>query len=201
SPDDEKAYRAALAERAGPLRKKATEALEACREQAKKLEAFNRFTKACVNGSPVNEDDDNPKARPAGVVVPGREQMEAKLVESPKDIPTLTQLIRAAIGVRDYPLARVLADRALELDDKSAPLNNLLGVALAGSNYNQAAAAALKKATKLDSKYGAAWANLGVLYAQYGNEDRAREAFFKAGNFDSGSPDVLPGATAAKGAK
>jgi tetratricopeptide (TPR) repeat protein len=201
SPEEEKQYRAALAEKAAPLRKQATDALNACREQAKKLDAFNRFTKACVNGQQVNEDDDNPKPRPAGVVIPGRDQLETKLVENPKDLPTLTALIKAAIGVKDFPLARVLADRALELDEKSAQLTTLQGVALFGANEMQAAAASFKKAAKLDSKYGAAWADLGTLYAMYGNEDKARDAFFKAGGFDANSAEVVPGALQAKGAK
>lgn len=199
SPEEEKAYRAALAERSGPMRKQGQEALDTCKKKAKELDAFNRFTKACVNGAQVNDDDDNPRPRPPGVAIPQREQLEAKLVENPKDVGTLTQLIRAAINVKDYPLAKLLAGRALEIDEKSTVLHNLQGVAYVGSNDMQSAAAAFKKAIKLDSKNSNALANLGTLYSIYGNDDKARDMFFKAGAFDSSSPDVLPLAASAKG--
>lgn len=199
SADDEKQYRAALAERSGPLRKQASEALQACRDQAKKLEAFNRFTKACVSGGAVDNDADNPRARPAGVVIPGREQVEAKLIDNPKDLGLLTQLVRAAIQVKDYPFAKLLALRALELDEKNVALNNLLGVAHAGNNDMQSAAAAFKKALRTDGRYGPALANLGTLYALYGNDVKARDHFGKAGAIDTGAVDVLPQAAAARG--
>jgi tetratricopeptide (TPR) repeat protein len=199
SPDEEKQYRAALAERSGPMRKQGQDALDTCKKKAKELDAFNRFTKACVNGAQVNDDDDKPRPRPPGVAIPNREALEAKLVESPKDTGTLTQLIRAAIQVKDYPLAKLLAGRALEIDEKSTTLHNLQGVAYVGSNDMQSGAVSFKKAIKLDSKNSAALANLGTLYALYGNDDKARDMFFKAGAFDSSSPDVLPQAASAKG--
>ena len=199
SADDEKQYRAALAERSGPLRKQAADALQACRDQAKKLEAFNRFTKACVAGGAVDNDADNPRARPAGVALPGREQFEAKLIDSPKDLNLLTQMVRAAIQVKDYPFAKLLAQRALELDEKNVALNNLLGVAHAGNNDMQSAAAAFKKALRTDGRYGPALANLGTLYALYGNEVKARDHFGKAGSLDLSGPDVLPQAASARG--
>ncbi len=191
SADDEKALRAALGERSGPMRKKSAETLESCKAQARKLEAFNRFTKACMTGGVVDEAGDNPRARPAGVVIPGREALEQKLVESPKDIATLTQLIRAAISVKDYPLARLLALRAVELDDKNAELLNLLGVASMQSNQAQEASDAFKRALRVNGKLAAAQANLGAMWLIYGDVERGRDLISKAGSVDSG-PDVLP---------
>lgn len=199
SAEEEKQYRAALAERAAPLRKQAQDALDVCRKKAKELEAFNRFTRACVSGAQVNPDEDNPRPRPAGVAIPQREQLEQKLVENPKDVGALTQLIRAAIQVKDHAFARLLAGRALELDEKNAVLHNLRGVALAGTNDLQSAAASFKKAIRQDPRHGPALANLGALYALYGNDDKARELFAKAGAVDVGSPDVIP--QAAKGTR
>ena len=191
SAEDEKALRAALAERSAPMRKKSAETLDACKAQARKLEAFNRFTKACMAGTVVDEAGDNPKARPPGVVIPGREALEQKLVENPKDIATLTQLIRSAITVKDYPLARLLALRAIELDDKNADLLNLLGVASMQSNQAQDAADAFKRALRVNGKHGPAQANLGAMWLVYGDADRGRDLIGKAGSVESG-PDVLP---------
>lgn len=199
SAEDEKQFRAALAERSAPLRKQATEALQACRDQAKKLDAFNRFTKACVAGGTVDNDADNPRSRPAGVVIPGRDQLEAKLIENPKDLAVLTQLVRSALQVKDYPFAKLLAMRALELDEKNVTLNNLLGVAYAGNNDMQSAAAAFKKTLKVDARHPPALANLATLYALYGNDQKAKDLFGKAGSVDTSSTDVLPQAAAARG--
>jgi tetratricopeptide (TPR) repeat protein len=192
SPDDEKALRAALAERSTPMRKKATETLESCKAQAKKLDAFNRFTRACFGGVEVDDLGDTPRARLVGVVIPGREGLEQKLVENPKDIATLTQLIRAAVGVKDYPLARLLALRATEIDEKNAEVLNLLGVASFHTNSGQAAADAFKRALKVNSRFAPAQANLGALWFAYGDTERGRELIAKAGTVDAGSVDVLP---------
>lgn len=197
SPEEEAQYRAALKERSGPLRQQAQEALEVCRSKAKELDAFNRFVKACVAGESVDEAGDRPKARPRGVAIPGRDRMEAKLVDNPRDTGTLTQLIRAAISVKDYHLARQLALRAIELEERSAALHNLLGVATAGTNQMQAAAAAFREALKL-GRLDEAYANLGVLYLEYGNAKKAEDYLSKAGSVDASSADVLPGYAKAK---
>ena len=87
-----------------------------------------------------------------------------KLIDNPKDIGTLTALIRAALSVKDYPLARLLSLRAIELDEKNAEVQNLLGVASFNSNMGQAAADAFKKALRINSKYAPAQANLGGVW-------------------------------------
>ena len=192
SAEDEKALRTALGERAAPMARKGKETLEACRAQARKLEAFNRFTRACFAGGDVDNAGDNPRPRPAGATIPGRDALEQKLVDNPKDIATLAQLIRAAISVKDYPLARLLSMRALEMDERNAELLNLLGVASMQSNYGQAAADAFKRALRINGRYAPAQANLGALWGIYGDVDRARDLVGKAGALDLGSPDVLP---------
>jgi tetratricopeptide (TPR) repeat protein len=189
--DDERALRAALSERSAPLRKKATEALETCQTQARKLEALNRFTRACLSGVEVDDQGDAPRTRPAGVVIPGREALEQKLVENPKDIVALAQLIRAAMAVKDYPLARLLALRALEIDEKNGELLNLLGIASFHSNLSQAAADAFKRALKVNSRFSAAQANLGAVWLAFGDVERGRELIAKAGSLDAGA-DLLP---------
>jgi tetratricopeptide (TPR) repeat protein len=192
SAEDEKALRAALAERSVPMRKKAQETIDTCKAQAKKLEAFNRFTKACYGNTDVDDNGDTPKARPVGVAIPGRDGLEQKLIENPKDIATLTALIRAALSVKDYPLARLLALRAIEIDEKNAEVHNLLGVAAFNSNMGQAAADAFKKALRINSKYAPAQANLGAVWATYGDVDKGKDLVAKAGNVDVNAADVLP---------
>ena len=93
--------------------------------------------------------------------------------------------------MKDYPLARLLALRAIELDDKNADLLNLLGVASMQSNQAQDAADAFKRALRVNGKHGPAQANLGALWLVYGDADRGRDLINKAGSVDSG-PDVLP---------
>ncbi|MDP2340198.1 MAG: tetratricopeptide repeat protein [Deltaproteobacteria bacterium] len=201
SAEDEKALRAALAERSGPMKKKSGETLESCKAQARKLEAFNRFTRACFAGTVVDESADNPKPRPAGVVIPNRDQLEQKLVDNPKDVATLTALIKAAISVKDFPLARLLALRALEIDEKNADTLNLLGVASFQSNQAQAAAEAFKKALKINGRHPQALANQGALWWSFGDTEKGKDLVQKAGSVDTSAPDVLPQVRSIGGAR
>ncbi len=189
SAEEQAAYNGALAERSGPLRQQAEDALRACRDQARSLQAFNRFVKACVAGVPVDDDADLLAARPRGVAIPGRDKFEARLIDNPKDVGTLTELIRTAISVRDYHLAVVLCDRALEMDADSAELLNLKGIALVGVNNDQAAALVFREAIK-NGKLDAARKNLATLYKAYGDKERADTQLERM----SGQPtkDLLP---------
>ena len=110
----------------------------------------------------------------------------------PKAVAALTQLIKAAISVKDHPLARLMALRALEIDEKNADTLNLLGVASFQSNLAQAAAEAFKQALKINSRHPQALANLGVLCMTYGDTETGKDLISKAGALDSNSVDVLP---------
>lgn len=190
TPEEEGQYRAALKERSDPLKQQAAEALEVCRSKARELEAFNRFVKACVAGVEVDEDGDRVLARPRGIRIPNREPLERRLSENPRDIAALTQLVRAAISVKDHHLARQLALRAIELDGRNAELYNLLGVANVGTNRMQEAAQAFKDALRR-GRSSEAQANLGTLYALYGNQRKAQDLLGRAGTVDASSPDVI----------
>ncbi len=191
TPDEEAQYRAALKERSDPLRAQAQDAITACQDKAKELDAFNRFVKACMTGEAVDEDADKKRPRPSGASIPGREQLEEKLVNNPKDLGTLKELIRSAIAVQDHHLARLLALRALELNDKDATLHNLLGVATFGTNQRQAAAAAFKDALKRDRDHAAANKNLAALYTAYGNPDKAQRHTERASGAVEDARDVI----------
>jgi tetratricopeptide (TPR) repeat protein len=185
-------YRAALQERSGPLRKQADEAVQVCRQKARELKAFNRFVKACQAGAQVVETADQMKPRPRGIVIQGRDRLEAKLAENPKDLNALKGLIRAAIQVNDFHLARQLSLRALEIEERSAELHNLLGVATAGTGRMQLAFDSFRTATKR-GRIPEAWANLAVVYAEYGDEKKSREAMNKASGAKVKSADVMTG--------
>jgi tetratricopeptide (TPR) repeat protein len=193
TPDDEAQYRAALKERADPLRTQAEDALNVCREKARDLQAFNRFVKACIGGVNVDEEGDTPRPRPRGVQIPGREALEAKLVENPRDLVTLKALIHAAIDVKDYNLARLLALRALDLEAKNADMQNLVGVATVGTNDMQTGAEAFKAALKLNPKHPAASQNLAALQRAYGDTKRAEATLLRSEGAAVENPlDLIP---------
>jgi Flp pilus assembly protein TadD len=136
-----------------------------------------------------------------GVAIPNREALEAKLVDNPKDVATLSLLIKAALSVKDFPLARLLSLRALELDEKNADTLNLLGVASFQANMAQAASEAFKKALKVNGRHPQSLANLGAVYFLYGDESRGKDYLGKAGSVDVSSPDILPQVRSMGGAR
>jgi len=199
TPDDEAQYKAALKERADPLRAQAEDALNVCREKARELQALNRFVKACIAGANVDENGDTPRARPRGVAIPGRDALEARLLESPKDTATLKTLVHAAIDVKDFHLAKLLAQRGLELDPRNADFQNLVGVGYVGTNEMQAAAEAFKAALKLSAKHPAAALNLAALQRAYGDTKRAEASAARAEGAVVENPlDLIPDARGAR---
>jgi|GEM_PF-315687 len=190
SAQEEKAFRAALKERSGPMRKEAADTLKACRDKSKSIGAYNRFVKACVTEKEVDEFGDVQKSRQAGLVIPGRAALEKKLADRPKDIESYVTFAQAALSVGDYHLARLVAQRGLELQRKNATLHNIAGVAAVGIGDLQGAAASFKTALKRSSRMGAARANLAGLIFMMGDTQRAVTEGNRVKEIDPANPTI-----------
>lgn len=192
SPEEEKEYRAALRERAGPLRQQAKETLEACREKARELGAFNRFAEACFKDQEVDETGDVLKSRTPGIVIPNREVLDKRLTDNPKDVDAHIDLARAAISVGDFHLARLVANRGIELSKRNTTLHNLAGVGAARVGDLQAAAFHFRDALKISSKALPARANKATLMFVVGDTTRAVTEANRAQGLEAPPTDVLP---------
>ena len=121
-------------------------------------------------------------------MIPGAEALSERISKNSKDLDALLELARSANRAGDYYFAKMVASKALEVDESSAVAHNAMAVAeLQLGNY-QAAYFAAQRALDADGRFAAARANLGAFYNLFGDKKRAR-ASFKAAGRPSG-PDV-----------
>lgn len=93
---------------------------------------------------------------------------------NPNDPVALNTLALIYLKRGKHGAAKLLLQRALEKDSPSAAgLRNNLGVVLLEENERDGAAAQFKKALQIDDRNGEASGNLGSIYAQNGDFQRA----------------------------
>jgi len=187
---DQKAYKAALAERSTPMRTQADEYLKACKEKATQLHVFTPFARACLAGGTVPSELPPPVARNA-VEIPNALELRNKLRGNPKDVVSLVELGKRTLAVGDFYGARVIFSRAEELNENSAEIQNALGVAEYGTGNPQNAYFAFQKAVKLDSGFALAHHNLAILHAEYGDTAKAAQEKNAAGGSPPSSPEII----------
>ena len=188
SAEELQAYRNALKEQSDEYRVTSKQTFKTCREKTVKLSAFNRYAKGCLTEKELAPESDHAPARQE-VEIPSAVELRARIAKSSKDIDALVDLARAANGVGDYYYAKLVASKALEVNDGNALAHNALAVADIQLGNYQAAYYSLKRAKDVDSRLGAVQANLGALYHYVGDTKRARSAFSNAGG-KVGGPDV-----------
>ncbi|MBI5495914.1 MAG: tetratricopeptide repeat protein [Deltaproteobacteria bacterium] len=190
SADDQKAYKAALAERSGPMRTQADEYLKACKQKAVELKVFTHYTKGCLTGASVTDELPQPPPRPS-VEIPGAAELRNKLRSNPKDFAALVELGRKALGVGDFYAASVIFNRAEELNENSAEVQNALGVTAYATGRPQEAYFLFQKAAKLEPAYAPAQHNLALMYAEYGDQKHADEARKAAAGSAGSGPEII----------
>jgi tetratricopeptide (TPR) repeat protein len=76
------------------------------------------------------------------------------------------------LKAQDYPLARLILNRALELSPSNSAIEGMLGVTFLFSNDLENAAAAFKQALKHNPKEATAAWGLASMYSQFGFKSR-----------------------------
>lgn len=187
---DQAAYKAALAERSGPMKQQSDEYLKACKQKAVELRIFSPYTRACLLGGAVGDETTSPPAR-AAVEIPGADELRNKLRANPKDMASLLELAKRALAVNDMYAAGVLFNRAEEINENSAEVLNGLGVTAYATGRPQDAYFYFQKATKADEGYGPAHLNLSLLFAEYGDTKAAAQEKGRAGSASANSPEII----------
>ncbi|MEW5847311.1 MAG: tetratricopeptide repeat protein [Myxococcota bacterium] len=187
---DQQAYRAALAERSGPLRSTGDEYLKTCKEKSGQLRIFSPFARACLTGAPVPDELPGPAPR-AVTEIPGAAELRVKLRNNPKDVEALVELGKRALAAGDYYGARVIFSRAEELAGNRADVHNGLGVANHGTGDVQAAYFSFKRALEIDSGFALAHHNLAIMFSEVGDTTNANAEKGAAGGAPPDSPEII----------
>lgn len=189
SADELAAYKAALSEQAKNYQDNTAQTAQTCRDKAVQLKAFNRYARACLGGQPLAAEDEHAPAR-STVEIAGVEPLRARIEKNPKDVDALVDLARAANQAGDYYLAKLVASKALEVNEGNAIAHNAMGVADLELGLYQQAYFSFAQAQEFDGRNLAVKANLAALYTWVGQKKRAKKAFTAARG--ASGPDVAP---------
>ena len=174
-------FQQAIAEQAKAIADKAAGTYEACTQKAYELDAFNRYLLGCLHKGKLPPADRLPgrvhlgPAQRAGLRV-----FEERLARNSKDKEALLAAAGIYLKAGDLRMARILAGRVLEVDNKDHAATNLSGLATLLLGDPAVAIFDLMQAQSQGSTD--ALINLSTLYWMYGDNDRARGAMKKLGD-------------------
>lgn len=172
SPEEQERYGAALEQQVAGLEARAEELFSTCVERALALGVLTAETRGCLARGPAEKV---PAIRPLPAVPTGaaaRRELEASLTRRPKDLDALRAMVEHFLADGEAARAKLLAARALEIDDRDARLHALLGAAELALGEASAAYRAFGRAAELGHPYAAA--NQAALLADLGAEEAAR---------------------------
>ena len=175
-------YKKALQDQAAPHAAKATETRRACAQKAEQLVVFSSYAAACIAGSEARVEETGRRPNRGGrddAYVKELAALRTELAKQPENIALLKKVARRAMQEGDYHLARMTLLKAAENDPRNGALHNLLGVCHWSLGKAQEAYAAFGKARSMRSR--PAVLNLAALFAEFGYDTKARQAFKASG--------------------
>ncbi|HEV8320235.1 MAG TPA: tetratricopeptide repeat protein [Myxococcota bacterium] len=203
SADDRKKLEKGLAENIKSYNAKVKDTLEACAEQAKKLEVLTPFARACLEGRIYLDDPDAARGKPPRKGVKthpaGAEDLRGKLLVSPTDVATLNSLGALYVLAGDYYYAGLILGKAVAAGTDNAATHHLLGVVSLQLNDPDVAATEFHAALEKDGSLVHTRVNLACTYLEYGYREKARAELSKVtdlSKIDFGGYDLHPGARA-----
>lgn len=191
-------YQAALKPQADQYYERGKQTMTVCGQKAAELKVFSMAAAACMRGSYDAPVDDAKRARAAvggdDAYQKDMAAIRAELVNKPSSVELLEKLARRAMQVGDFHVAKLTLSKAVEVDPRSARLQNLLGVTLWQLGEVQPAYQALDRGVK--NRSAEATLNLAALYSEYGYDREAKAFLGRAGNLaglDLSAVDYHPG--------
>jgi cellulose synthase operon protein C len=192
TPEQKDQYRAIIGQKAQAYADRADQYLKTCTQQARKWEICNPeaagyFNPPAPGDAPKQYSSFSRAPAPVEISVQclndqDLKALHEKLMKSKGNGENLLPLMEAYMSRGDYPLAILIAGKAL--DDKKglnapaqARIYNSLGVSYLYTGDDSRAQDAFKKALSADPGRLAPKANLAALYAHYGHTDRAKQLY------------------------
>ncbi|NMB77387.1 MAG: tetratricopeptide repeat protein [Myxococcales bacterium] len=196
SADQKKQYQAMLDEQTKTQRQTAKTFLDTCIKTVREKKVFGPYALACINKEPPVPEKVARRRSGARAQGPQVDALKAKLLKNPNDLSSLNELTVLNIASQDMHMAKLLASKALEINENHAPSLNLMGVISLHLGDDQDAYDFFKKAMDADGKLIPARLNMAAMFTKYKDEDRARAVLSpilaQAKTFDLSTPDIHP---------
>jgi tetratricopeptide (TPR) repeat protein len=189
-------YGRLVAEQSAPLRTKSDEYFETCAAKAQQLGVFTGAVLGCLAKGP----EQGVPAIEAGVRAPPEQrktELKAVLTKNPKDLDALAELADWYLANKRPALAKLVASRGLELDERDARFHAKLGTAELFLGKPGNAYESYKRAVELKHPY--AGANIVALLVAFKDSEGAKKAAdgLDAADLPSTAADLHPGARTA----
>ncbi|MCC6276482.1 MAG: tetratricopeptide repeat protein [Oligoflexia bacterium] len=164
-------YRQLIGQQAQGFNTKASAYYKACLDNAEKFEVFTRFVRGCQSQGAEEIDEateERTYSREGGGDSPSIKSLRAKLYDSPRNVDLLMQLVQAYLQNQDYPLARVVLNRILEIKPDWAKAEALVGQVFMFMNDLESAHQSFKVALSHNSREPLALWGIAALYKEFG---------------------------------
>ncbi len=155
-----------------------------CLDVTLKFEIFTGFTKGCLSKGKIKVEERNalpPPAKAQEKSLKTAKSVRRKLLDQPRNISTLYELIKTHNKARDYQMSLAILDRVLEIDEKKE--SQVLadkGVILMSLKNFSSAADFFKRAIKKSSKNSTAFWGMAALYNHFGLKKQSKSYAAKA---------------------
>jgi tetratricopeptide (TPR) repeat protein len=180
---DKQQVKAALEAQAAAADRRSAELRAACANQARKASLFSDAAKSCLTNQPLSDSTPMYKEAVArsGGDPPGAAALQKALLKNAKDIDALLKLAEIHLAAGNAGIALLLLERAEQVGNRKAAVDNLRGLAYYQLNDPQEAAAAFKEAVAADPSEAHWHLNLAAHCAAFGQTDQARAELQKSG--------------------
>lgn len=196
SPDEAEQYRQLLAEQAAQINARADEFYETCVAKARQLSVFTGAMLGCANRS---TEQPIPPVTQAAAPPPQqkKEDLKQSLTTNPKDLDALAELADYFLAAGEPAKAKLVAGRALDIDERDARFHNKIGMADLLLGRPQDAFFGFQRAADLGHPYAAA--NEAAVRVSFSDIEGAKKLSNKidADEVPASAPDLHPGASSA----
>ena len=183
-----KQYKQVLSQQAAQYSKASSNYFKQCIQNAEKYEVFTLFVRGCQSRGKIKVDEAKETRRYGRAQEkspPGAKQLRNRLYDSPRDVNLLTKLARIYVQSKDYSMAELILNRALEISPNNGTVAASIGVVHLHKNDLGAAKKAFDSALKISKNNALALWGIAGLHKQFNFKKkfgRSRAAARRAGN-------------------
>lgn len=197
SKEDREKFLGAVAQQVAAMRKQSEEAFALCGRKGRELSVVSPVVDACLKKDPTLANVSVPSGGGTGG---DAQKARAELVTQGPSRERIEVLASALLAGGDARRARLVYQRAIELQESSASAHAGLGAALVRLGEWAASRDSYRRALELDPTHDRAHAGLAGLYCRFGDREKGSAELSRVRNLAAVS-DVDPAVATCGGAK